>query len=84
MADKLIKVVIVDDQLKVRLGLSIVLEEFEDFELAGEAGNGRDAVELVEKAKPDVVLMDLLCRSWMVSARRGLFIRSSRISRLSC
>ncbi len=38
----------------------MVLEEFDDIELVGEAKNGHEAVALVEKHRPDVVLMDLV------------------------
>jgi DNA-binding NarL/FixJ family response regulator len=51
-------VVIADDQDLVRSGLSLVLEA-RGIEVRGEAGNGREAVELVERTTPDVVLMDI-------------------------
>jgi two-component system, NarL family, response regulator LiaR len=60
MPQKTIRVLIVDDHAGVRRALSIFLEEWEDFELAGEADNGKSAIDLVERLKPDVVLMDLV------------------------
>jgi len=54
-----IKIVIVDDHEMVRNGLSVMLEREEDFTVIGEANNGKEAVELVGKLQPDVVLMDL-------------------------
>jgi DNA-binding NarL/FixJ family response regulator len=54
-----IKIIIVDDMERVRLGLRAVLEFQEDLEIVGEAADGREAVRLVKKLQPDVVLMDL-------------------------
>jgi two-component system, NarL family, response regulator LiaR len=60
MPQKTIRVLIVDDHAGVRRALSIFLEEWEDLELAGEADNGKTAIDLVERLEPDVVLMDLV------------------------
>lgn len=54
-----IRVMIVDDHAIVRQGLRTLLELIPDIEVAGEAANGRLAVEAVPALKPDVVLMDL-------------------------
>lgn len=54
-----IKILIVDDHPVVRDGLNAILETQPDFEVVGEAGNGREAVALVENLQPDVVLLDL-------------------------
>jgi NarL family two-component system response regulator LiaR len=54
-----IRVLIVDDHAVVREGLRTYLSLEEGIELAGEAGNGREAVTLACTLKPDVVLMDL-------------------------
>lgn len=51
-------VVIADDQELVRSGLRMVLEA-RGIEVLGEAGDGRQAVELVQQSSPDVVLMDI-------------------------
>jgi DNA-binding NarL/FixJ family response regulator len=54
-----IRVVVADDQALVRLGLRVLLETEDDLELVGEAADGREAVELVRRERPDVVLMDV-------------------------
>jgi serine phosphatase RsbU (regulator of sigma subunit)/DNA-binding NarL/FixJ family response regulator len=55
-----IRVLIVDDHAVVRNGLKTVLRIFDDLELVGEASNGKEAVELCQQVRPDVVLMDLM------------------------
>ena len=54
-----IKVLIADDHPVVRAGLEGMLAKQPDFEIIGEAENGSEAVKLVERLSPDVVLMDL-------------------------
>ena len=54
-----IKVLIADDQALVRGGFRMILDAKEDMEVVGEAGDGAEAVELVERERPDVVLMDV-------------------------
>jgi class 3 adenylate cyclase len=54
-----IKVLIADDHAVVRDGLRMLLELEPDVVVAGEAGNGREAVEQAARLAPDVVLMDL-------------------------
>ena len=55
----MIRVVVVDDQALVRMGLPVLLETEPDTELAGEAADGAAGVELVRAVRPDVVLMDV-------------------------
>lgn len=50
---------LVDDHAIVRQGLRTLLELMPDIEIAGEAENGRRAVELVPSLRPDVVMMDI-------------------------
>jgi len=54
-----IKVVIADDHHVVRRGLLFFLKTQQDIEIIGEAKNGQEAVDMVIKLNPDVVLMDL-------------------------
>lgn len=56
----MIRVMIVDDHEMVRIGLAAYLRTQPDFELVAEASNGKEAVELFEETKPDVILMDLV------------------------
>jgi two-component system, NarL family, response regulator LiaR len=54
-----IRVVIADDHRVVREGLCFVLGQEPDVEIAGEAGDGRRAVDVVAATRPDVLLLDL-------------------------
>ncbi|MNB75223.1 Transcriptional regulatory protein DegU [compost metagenome] len=53
------KVLIVDDHFVVREGLKLILETNEQFQIVGEAENGRQAISLVDELQPDIILMDL-------------------------
>jgi NarL family two-component system response regulator LiaR len=55
-----IRVLICDDHFMVRQGLSTYFELQDDFEVVGEASNGKQAVEMAKEKRPDVMLMDLL------------------------
>jgi DNA-binding NarL/FixJ family response regulator len=52
-------VLLADDHAMVREGLSEMLSTDEDIEVVGEAENGQEAVDLVRKLKPDVVILDI-------------------------
>ena len=54
-----ITVLLVDDHAMVRHGLRSVMETFPNIEIVGEASNGNEAVRLVERRRPAVVLMDI-------------------------
>jgi DNA-binding NarL/FixJ family response regulator len=55
----MIRVLIVDDQTLVRQGVRSLLALAEGIEVVGEAGDGRQAIELIPQIRPDVVLMDM-------------------------
>jgi DNA-binding NarL/FixJ family response regulator len=54
-----IRVVVADDHEIVLRGLRLTIQGERDMQLLGEARTGREAVELVEKTRPDVVLLDI-------------------------
>lgn len=54
-----VRVLIVDDQLPFREAARMVVEMTDGFEVAGEAVNGEEAVEMVVALRPDLVLMDV-------------------------
>lgn len=55
----MIRVVLVDDQEMVRAGFRMILESEADITVVGEAGDGREAIEVVARSAPHVVLMDV-------------------------
>ncbi|MEV7564502.1 response regulator transcription factor [Streptomyces tanashiensis] len=59
MADKPIRVLLVDDHQVVRRGLRTFLEVQDDIEVVGEASDGAEGVDRAEELRPDVVLMDV-------------------------
>jgi two-component system, NarL family, response regulator LiaR len=60
MAQRKIRVVIVDDHFMVRDGLKIFVDVLPDMECVGEASDGNEAIRVCQQVRPDVVLMDLV------------------------
>jgi DNA-binding NarL/FixJ family response regulator len=58
-SDRRIRIALADDQQLIRAGFRSLLEAEPDLDVVGEAATGRDAVALVKRTKPDVVLMDI-------------------------
>lgn len=54
------RVLIADDHMLMRMGIAALLTPLPDMEVVGEARNGRQAIEMVDALKPDVVIMDLV------------------------
>ncbi|MGI8469644.1 MAG: LytR/AlgR family response regulator transcription factor [Pyrinomonadaceae bacterium] len=54
-----LRIVIADDERPARLFLKNLLASFEDAEIVGEAENGAEAIEIIEREKPDLALLDL-------------------------
>jgi DNA-binding NarL/FixJ family response regulator len=76
MAKNKVRILIVDDHAVVRKGLMMVLRLEEDFEIVGEAENGTVAIKLVEKLKPDLVLLDFVMPE-MDGAATGSVLKST-------
>jgi NarL family two-component system response regulator LiaR len=57
-AKRKVRVLIADDRSRSRQGLKALLSTYSGIEVVGEAGNGEEAVRLVEERRPDAVLMD--------------------------
>jgi DNA-binding NarL/FixJ family response regulator len=55
----MIRVAVADDQALVRSGFTVLLRSAPDIEVVGEAADGAEAVALVEREQPDVILMDV-------------------------
>jgi DNA-binding NarL/FixJ family response regulator len=55
----MIRVAIADDQALVRAGFRMIVESQPDMRIAGEAGDGQEAIDLVKRERPDVILMDI-------------------------
>ncbi|THA65305.1 response regulator transcription factor [Streptomyces sp. A0958] len=54
-----VRVLVCDDQVLVRTGLATIIDAQPDLEVAGECGDGRTAVEMAGRLRPDVVVMDI-------------------------
>lgn len=52
-------IMIVDDHVLFREGLRNIISHWEEFDVVGEASNGREALEMVRKYEPDIILMDI-------------------------
>ena len=55
----MIRIVLADDHIVLRAGLKSLLERQRDFEVVGEAGDGRELLRTVDEATPDVVITDI-------------------------
>ena len=55
----MIRIILAEDHAVMRHGLRLVLEEQKDFQVVGEASDGREAVTLAEALKPDVAVLDI-------------------------
>jgi len=53
------RVLVVDDHTVIRRGIQSILRAWPEWEIAGEAGDGEEAVQLTTNVRPDIVLMDI-------------------------
>jgi DNA-binding NarL/FixJ family response regulator len=58
-ADKPVRILLADDHTLVRAGIRALLERLPGMEVAGEASDGREVIDLIKAQQPDVVLMDI-------------------------
>lgn len=69
---KKIRILIADDHMLMRMGVSALISSTADMEIVGEAKNGRQAAELAKTLKPDVVIMDLMMPEMLGSEATGM------------
>ena len=75
-----IRILIVDDHALFRVGISNILSREREFDVVGEAADGRSAVEMVSMVSPNIVLMDLSLPAPAASRRPSGSGASSRRS----
>jgi two-component system response regulator NreC len=76
----MIRIILADDHAIIRRGLRLVLQEHPDFEVIGEAGDGREAISLAESLNPDVVVLDVSMRGLNgIEAARQISAKQPRI-----
>ena len=56
----MIRLIVVDDHIKVHQGIAAIIDAFDDLEIVGHASNGQEAISLVYEQQPDLVLMDVV------------------------
>jgi two-component system, NarL family, response regulator NreC len=54
-----LRILVADDHGVVRKGICLQLQQHEQFQVVGEAGDGREAVQMAEALKPDIIVMDI-------------------------
>lgn len=59
-APRRIRVLLVDDHLIIREGLELILQQSQEFEVVGQAGDGEEAVRAASELAPDVIVMDVM------------------------
>jgi two-component system, NarL family, response regulator LiaR len=78
----MIRVLIVDDHTIMRDGLTALLAAYDDFEMVGQASNGREALVEFERCQPDVVVLDMLMPEMDGAQTTAALIRSHPDARI--
>jgi two-component system response regulator NreC len=74
-------ILLADDHTVIRSGLRMVLEKQSDFQVVGEAGDGRQAVKMAEELNPDVVVMDIAMPNLNgIDAAKQIVSQNSRVA----
>lgn len=68
---KKIRILLCDDHMLLRMGITTLISTVNDMEIVGEARNGSQAIELAASLKPDVVIMDLMMPEMLGSEATG-------------
>ena len=55
-----LRILLADDHLVVRIGLSALIDKQPDMSVVGEATDGQEAIELAERLSPDIIIMDIM------------------------
>ena len=80
-AASIVRILLADDHTVMRAGLRLLLERHENFEVVGEAADGRAAVEFAAEQKPDVIVMDVAMPHLNgVEAARQILTRNPEIA----
>jgi DNA-binding NarL/FixJ family response regulator len=77
-----IRIVIADDHVLVRAGIRALVERMPDLEVVGEASDGAEAIRLVEKTSPDIVLMDVAMPGFDGAEATAHVLRTSPTTRV--
>jgi DNA-binding NarL/FixJ family response regulator len=56
----MLRIILADDHAMVRAGIRKLIEEIPEVEVVGEAGTGREAVELIEQTAPDIAMLEMV------------------------
>ena len=72
-----IRIMLADDHMLMRMGLSTLVACEDDMKIVGEARNGRQAVELALALKPDIIIMDLMMPDAITNGADGALMKDT-------
>lgn len=77
----MIRIILAEDHAVMRRGLRLILEQQSDFEVVGEASDGRGAVELAETTSPNIALLDITMPNWNgIEAARQISAKQPKVA----